>query len=63
MMAQHGYDYGIAMSAPTMFIQAAIANWENEGGAVLPATKGPLRWSRTSKTPPKRTHETTGKNH
>ena len=53
MMAQIGYDYKTAIPAQTICVHAAIANWENEGGAVLP----------TIKAPPKRSDKTTRKNH
>tara|TARA_R110000851_G_scaffold78267_2_gene172789 strand:- start:395 stop:586 length:192 start_codon:yes stop_codon:yes gene_type:complete len=63
MMAQIGYDYKTAIPAQTICVHAAIANWENEGGAVLPTTKAAQNWRRTSKTPPKRSDKITRKNH
>ncbi len=63
MMAQHGYDYRIAIPRQKMFVQAATAHWENEGGAVLPTTKAAETWRRTTKTSPKRLHKPARKNH
>ncbi len=44
MMAQCSFDYRVI--AP---VQAAIANWENEGGAVLPMSRTPTHSRPTHK--------------
>ena len=63
MMAQNGFDHSIAIPRPTMFVQAAIPNWENEGGALLPTTKAAKNWRRSSQTPSKQPSKIARKNH
>ena len=63
MMAQKGFDHSIAIPGPTMFVQAAIPNWGNEGGALLPTTNAAKNWRGSSQILSKRPSKIARKNH